>query len=147
MKYLFHISIFVLLAVSAKAQLFTVPEMVKQVFTKQYPNAKDVKWSGGLDNHTVRFTLSGKQLKTSYTPKGDWVVTETPVKMEELPEVVQNGFKNCRYKDLPVIEIISAEKPRAVANEYKIILQKSKITKKILVFDAKGRLYEEFTGL
>lgn len=38
-------------------------------------------------------------------------------------------------------------KPRAVANEYKIIVQKSVINKRVLVFDAKGRLYEELHTL
>ena len=128
-------------------QLFPVPDLVKQAFDKQYSDATDLKWSGGLDNHTVRFTLGDKKLKASYTPKGDWNWTETQVTMEQLPKVVQDGFKDCKYKDWPVKDIVGIEKPRAVANEYKIIVQKSMITKKILVFDAKGRLYEELTGL
>ena len=147
MKWLLFISALFLLSSAANAQLFSVPELVKQTFNKQYPDAKELKWSGGLDNHTVRFTLNGKMLKASYTPKGDWNWTETQVSLEQLPVVVQNGFKNSRYKDWPVKEIVSIEKPRAVANEYKIIVQKSKVTKKTLVFDAKGRLYEELIGL
>ncbi len=147
MKYLFLISTCFLFSFTVHAQLFTVPELVKQNFSKQYPEAKDTKWSDGLDNHTVRFTLGDKKLKTSYTPKGDWNWTETQVTMEQLPKVVQDGFKDSKYKEWPVKDIVAIEKPRAVANEYKIIVQKSMITKKILVFDAKGRLYEELTGL
>jgi hypothetical protein len=147
MKYLLLISTCFLFSITVHAQLFTVPELVKQNFNKQYPDAKDLKWSDGLDNHTVRFTLNDKKLKASYTPKGDWNWTETQVTMEQLPKVVQDGFKDSKYKEWLVKDIVAIEKPRAVANEYKIIVQKSMITKKILVFDAKGRLYEELTGL
>ena len=147
MKYLFFISVFFVISFTVNAQLFSLPEMVKQNFNKQYPDAKDIKWSDGIDNHTVRFTLNDKKLKASYAPKGDWVSTEIQVTMDQLPKVVQDGFKNSRYKEWPVKEIIAVEKPRAVANEYKIIVQKSMISKKILVFDAKGRLYEELIGL
>ena len=147
MKFVSIIITCFLFTFSVNAQLFPVPEMVKQTFNKQYPDAKDLKWSDGLDNHVVRFTLGDKKLKASYAPKGDWVWTETQVTMEQLPKVVQDGFKDCKYKDWPVKEIVSVEKPRADANEYKIVVQKSIINKKILVFDAKGRLYEELIGL
>ena len=147
MKYLFIIAAFFLVAATTNAQLFAVPEIVKQTFAKQYPDAKDAKWSDGLDNHTVRFTLGSKILKASYAPKGDWVWTETKVELTELPKVVQDGFNKSNYKDWPVKETVTVIKPRAEANEYKIVVQKSALKKKILVFDAKGRLYEELFGL
>ena len=147
MKHLFIISTFFLFSVVAKAQLFSVPEIVKQTFNKQYPDAKDANWSGGLDNHTVRFTLADKKMKASYTPKGDWVLTETKVELTQLPKIIQDGFKNSKYKEWTVKETVSVVKPRAEANEYKIVVQKSALNKKILVFDAKGRLYEELIGL
>jgi len=147
MKHLFIIITYLVFSGSAKAQLFPVPEIVKQTFTKQYPDAKDAKWRDGLDNHTVRFTLGNKILKASYAPKGDWAWTEKKVEMAELPKVVQDGFNNSNYKDWPVKETVSVTKPRAEANEYKIVVQKSALKKKILVFDAKGRLYQELFGL
>ena len=149
MKYVFSL-LFVLVSVSISTiaqQLFSVPDIVKQSFDKQYPDAKDLKWSGGLDNHIVRFTLGEKKLKTVYTPKGDWVSTEEQVKMETLPEVVQQGFKDSKYKDWAVKDVMTVTKPRAEANEYYIIVQKSALNKKKLVFDAKGRLYEELLSL
>lgn len=147
MKHLFIITTFLVFSASTKAQLFSVPEIVKQTFPKQYPDAKEAKWSDGLNNHTVRFTLGDKSLKASYASKGDWVWTETKVEVAQLPKVVQDGFKNSNYKDWPVKETISVTKPRTEANEYKIVVQKSALKKRILVFDAKGRLYEELFGL
>ncbi|MFT3844761.1 MAG: PepSY-like domain-containing protein [Lacibacter sp.] len=147
MRILFFIT---LLAVSYSVtaqQLFPVPDLVKQAFDKQYPEAKDLKWTGGLDNHTVKFSMNEKQMKAVYTKDGIWVSTEVQSKMEELPKVVQEGFSSCKYKDWPVKEVIEVTKPRIEAVEYKIIVQKSMITKKLLVFDAKGRLYEELLSL
>lgn len=149
MKYVFSL-LFVLVSVSISTkaqQLFSVPDIVKQSFDKQYPDAKDLKWSGGLDNHIVRFTSGEKKLKAVYTPKGDWVSTEEQVKMETLPEVVQQGFKDSKYKEWAVKDVVTVTKPRTEANEYYIIVQKSALNKKKLVFDAKGRLYEELLSL
>lgn len=143
MRYLFLAFCFMLTHSAVSAQIIPVPELVKEVFSKQYPDAKEVKWTGGLDNFTAKFTTGNKQLKASYGPKADWVWTETQIQMEELPAVVKEGFKNSKYKDWTVKEIVSVEKPRVVANEYKIVVQKSMINKRLLVFDAKGRLYDE----
>ena len=143
MKYVFSLMILVITirsSVSAQ-QIFSVPDIVKQSFDKQYPEAQDLKWSGGIDNHTVRFTLGERKLKANYTPKGDWVSTEEQVKLETLPEVVQQGFKNSKYKDWTLKDVLTVTKPRIEANEYYIIVQKSVLNKKKLVFDAKGRLY------
>ncbi len=147
MRYLIF-SLFLFLSVSLKAQqIFSVPDLVKQAFDRQYPDANNLKWSGGLDNHTVRFTLNDKQMKAVYTKDGIWVSTEKQMKMEELPTVVQEGFANCKYKDWTVKDILEVTKPRIEANEYKIVVQKSVLNKKLLVFDAKGRLYEELISL
>ena len=91
MKFVFSFVLSVLLlSFSAQAQqLFSVPDIVKQTFDKQYPDAQDLKWTNGLDNHSVRFTLGERKLKASYAPKGDWITTEEQVKMETLPEVVK----------------------------------------------------------
>ncbi|MBP6686819.1 MAG: PepSY-like domain-containing protein [Lacibacter sp.] len=149
MKYIFSLVFLVMFTGTAlnAQQVFPVPDLVKQSFDQQYPDATDLKWSGGLDNHIVRFTLGERKLKANYTPKGDWVSTEERVKLETLPEVVQKGFQNTKYKDWAVKDIITVTKPRAVANEYFIIVQKSALNKKKLVFDAKGRLYEELISL
>lgn len=121
--------------------------MVKQVFDKQYPEAKEVDWKGGLDNHSVTFKLNSKKYKALYTKDGSWVSTETDVVFENLPKSVQLSFGASNYKAWTVKECFEIIKPRTEANEYKIHVQKSSINKKILLFDAKGRLYEEFRSL
>lgn len=145
-----HFSILLLFSVSflcSHAQLMSVSDDVKKTFDLQYPNAKEVDWTAGLDNDVVYFRLDDKKFKASYTKKGSWNWTETKVVMDSLPKQVQEGFKDCKYKDWPVKECFEIIKPRSVANEYKIIVQKSIINKRVLVFDAKGRLYEELHTL
>lgn len=148
MKKLLILSSFLFLfSFVTSAQLFAVPELVKQTFDKQYPTAQDPKWSGGIDNHAVQFTLDGKKRKANYTPKAVWVSTEESVVVDSLPTTVQENFKKSKYKDWAVKDAIIISKARADATEYRIIVQKSMLNKKILVFDAKGRLYEELIGL
>lgn len=146
MKFIFIFFCF-LFSITANAQLIKVSDMVKQVFDKQYPEAKEVDWKGGLDNHSVTFKLNSKKYKALYTKDGSWVSTETDVVFENLPKSVQLSFGASNYKAWTVKECFEIIKPRAEANEYKIHVQKSSINKKILLFDAKGRLYEEFRSL
>lgn len=139
-------SLFLLLNYSSKAQIFKVPDLVKQVFDRQYPDAKEVDWNGGIDNHIVVFKLNEKKFKASYTGSGSWNFTESKVLFDSLPKSVQQNFKDSKYKEWTVKDCIEIIKPRAEANEYKIIVQKSALNKKVLIFDAKGRLYEELTS-
>lgn len=148
MKHLLFLSTFLFLStIVANAQLFQVPELVKQTFDKQFPAAKDAKWSGGIDNHAVQFTLGDKKLKANYTPKAEWVSTEEKVPINSLPLTVQDNFKKSKYKDWVLKDAIIVSKPRKEANEYRITVQKSMLNKKLLVFDAKGRLQEELLAL
>ena len=148
MKSLFILSIFLFTAaIVSNAQLFQVPDLVKQTFERQFPAAKDAKWSGGIDNHAVQFTLGERNLKANYTPKADWVSTEEKVPIDSLPVTVQDNFKKSKYKDWAVKDAIIISKPRTEANEYRITVQKSMLNKKLLVFDAKGRLQEELLAL
>jgi Putative beta-lactamase-inhibitor-like, PepSY-like len=139
----FILSLLLIASIGSRAQIFKVPDLVKQSFDKQYPAAKEVDWNGGVDNHTVQFKLDDKKYKASYTPSGSWNYTETKVAIDSLPKSVQLSFGSSNYKTWTVKECIEVIKPRAEANEYKIIVQKSAINKRVLLFDAKGRLYEE----
>jgi hypothetical protein len=132
---------------AATAQLIKVPDLVKHSFDQQYPAAKQVDWKGGLDNHTVVFVMNEQKFKASYTSKGDWNYTETTIVLDSVPKQVLESFNQSKYKEWPVKEVITVQKPRAVANEYKIVVQKSKLSRRVLLFDAKGRLYEELMGL
>ena len=146
MKY-FILFLFLIFAYSSNAQLFKVPDLVKQMFDKQYPDAKEVDWKGGVDNHTVEFKLNEKQYKASYTKDGSWNYTETKVPQDSLPKSAQLSFGSSRYSTWTVKECVEVVKPRVEANEYKILVQKSALQKKWLLFDAKGRLYEELPAL
>jgi hypothetical protein len=122
-------------------------DVVKKTFDLQYPNAEEVDWRAGLDNDIVQYKLGNKKYKASYTKKGSWNWTETKVVIDSLPKQVQEGFRDCKYKDWKVKVCFEVIKPKYNANEYKIIVQKSIINKRLLVFDAKGRLYEELHTL
>jgi hypothetical protein len=143
----FILFLFLIFAYSSNAQLFKVPDLVKQVFDKQYPDAREVDWKGGVDNSIVTFKLNEKQYKASYTKDGSWNYTETSISFDHLPKTVKLSFGNSKYSTWSVKDCIEVVKPRAEANEYKIIVQKSSINKRVLVFDARGRLYEELRSL
>ena len=104
-------------------------------------------WNGGIDSHIVSFKLNNKKYRASYTKTGSWNWTETKVLLDSVPARIRDGFQASKYKEWTVKDCIEIVKPLAEANEYKIIVQKSALNKKALMFDAKGRLYEELISL
>jgi hypothetical protein len=142
------VSVFMLLIFTfiANAQINPAPQVVKDAFAKQYPDAQNVKWGDGLDGFSVRFTINDKKMKASYTGKSDWNWTETQITQADLPQAVQDAFKNSAYKDWPVKEVRLVDKPKNDA-VYHIIVKKSIISKKILVYSKAGKLLEEIADI
>ena len=95
MKYLFFLSIFLFTAaIVSNAQLFQVPDLVKQTFERQFPAAKDAKWSGGIDNHSVQFSLGDKKLKANaLLPK---LESGMVPKMEACLRAIEGGIPTVR---------------------------------------------------
>ena len=54
------------------AQITSIPELAKENFFKQYPDAKNVQWQNDVVNVNVRFEQDSNSLNAEYNNKGTW---------------------------------------------------------------------------
>ncbi|MBS1934083.1 MAG: PepSY-like domain-containing protein [Bacteroidetes bacterium] len=75
------------------------PNAVTASFTKQFPNASNVKW--GKENakeYEANFKLNGISMSANYDLNGGWKETETEIAVTDLPLVVSKSIKT-KYPD------------------------------------------------
>lgn len=118
----------------------TVPEVVKQIFTKQYPSVKKVKW--GIEKpgeYEAEFDFNKAEMSTVYDEKGILLETETEIKESDLPQAI----KSTLAKDFAGYKIKEYEKNEAkgiVTYEMEAKKDKKKFE---LVFDSNSKLLKQ----
>ena len=97
----------------AKAQKDDIPAAVLANLKAKYPAAEDLEWEiDRNDNFEAQFEIKGEKVRADFKPDGTWIETEESVKWDELPEAVQDAFKEEYDKD-DIVELehtVSAEK-------------------------------------
>ena len=102
-----------------------VPTAVKQAFAKNFPSAKEVKWS--KENATefeAEFKAGATEKSANFDQKGNWVVTETEMKKSDLPQAVQASVTK-EFAGFKMEEIEKVEKPDNIVL-YEMELEKNK---------------------
>jgi hypothetical protein len=85
----------------------TVPAAVQDAFSKQFPNAGNVKWSMESENeYEAEYELDKNNQASNYDVSGKWLVTETEISKSNLPDSV----KSTLTKEFEGYKIIKAEK-------------------------------------
>jgi hypothetical protein len=73
------------------------PVAVRDAFSKQFSDAKNVKW--GRENakeYEANFKLNGVNMSANYDLQGNWKETETEIAINDLPEAVVKSI-NAKY--------------------------------------------------
>lgn len=138
---LFSLSLFVF-AAFAFAQGDNVPQVVKETFSHQYPDAANVHYQDNPFTVWVDFTVNGELMKASYTKKGVWKSSEKEWSYEKLPDVVKDGFKKSKYADREIEETKIIYKPGNI-QRYRIKARKNDLQKRYLYFSEKGQLVDD----
>lgn len=100
----FFLSIFLFFMANTWAQ--DVPAVVTEAFQAKYPDAKKVEWDSGEDEYEVTFKLKGKKMEAEFDARGNWLETETEIKVKDLPEAVTKAIAD----QFPDAEIGEAER-------------------------------------
>ena len=132
----------ILLSVFSFAQVREIPESVKETFTKQYPQAENVKYEDNLVSVQVHFQQNSEHFKASYTNKGRWKETEKDWSFDKLPEAVKDGFQKSKYADWKVTDTKIIYRPGG-SDRYRIKAEKNDVQKKNLSFNENGRLVDD----
>jgi len=127
---------------ASNAQFRKIPAEVTDAFKAKYNNASGVSWKDKLSSFEANFKVGEKEMKASYSSKGEWLKTETKHTYNSLPAEVKDGFKKSKYADLSVIEVTLIEE-KDEAPQYKVVVKKNEYNKRNLVFSKTGQLLSD----
>jgi hypothetical protein len=100
-----------------------IPENVRLAFSNKFPDVKKVKWSKENANEFEgEYKINGIEKSSNFDKDGQWLVTETEIKSEQLPVAVMAVIK----KDFSDFKIEEAEKAETASNQlfYEVTLEK-----------------------
>ncbi|MEJ7646514.1 MAG: PepSY-like domain-containing protein [Chryseolinea sp.] len=103
-----------------------VPDAIHSNFVKKFPHAKSVAWSmEGEDEYEAEFTNAGVEQSSNFNKNGKWLVTETAIKVSQLPSAIQSSIDS-EYNEFKIKE---AEKVEDAANQifYEVELEKREL--------------------
>ena len=122
---------FVSLAEAQKLPLSKVPVAVKNKFSGQHPEVKDVNWEKEKSAYEAVFKLNGRKMSENYAASGNLLESEKGLAITELPKSVLD-FLAIHHKGLKVKEAAKITKANGQ------IQYEAEIGGKDFLFDEKG---------
>lgn len=126
----------------AGAQIRKIPAEVTNAFSEKYADAKNVEWKDKLSYFASSFEWKGDKYEAHFNKKGEWLNTEKELQVSDLPSVVKDGFDKSKYTDWETKSVYRIDLPEDQVN-YRVHVAKSSVQKKILLFNAEGKLLKD----
>jgi hypothetical protein len=131
---------------SAYAQFRSIPGIVTDSFKVRYPGAKSVNWEDKVSSFQATFMVDTSKYVAHYTSKGEWQGAQKKIAFSSLPVEVTDGLAKSKYADWPVNTVTQRYLPGDVV-QYSILVVKSSLSKKTLLFSSKGQLLKDSSTL
>ena len=128
------------------AQVTSIPDLAKENFFKQYPDAKNVQWQNDVVNVNARFEQDSNSLNAEYNNKGIWKWTLKDWTFDKLTTDIKEGFSKSKYASRQLLEVKMLYLPGYVI-QYRLKVEKNDIEKKFLFFNTDGRLVRTTVAL
>jgi hypothetical protein len=122
-------------------RLSQVPDGVMATFQSLYPQAEYVEWEKKKDYYVADFFLGGTDLQVWINKSGAWSMTESDVRLANLPEAVQNAFKSSQYADWHIEDLDEYE--RTDRTFYLIEIEKKGQRDRKLFYAEDGKLLKD----
>ncbi len=113
-----------------------VPAAVKESFTKQFPEIKNVKWELENGQYEASFKRDNHDESAMFNKSGTFTESEVDIKVSELPSAVTPYIKE-HYKGIPVKEASKITKANGEVN------YEAAIKGKDVIFDSNGKFIKE----
>lgn len=126
----------------AQAQLRKIPAEVTDAFKYKYRNAESVEWKDKLTHYLVAFQLKGESYEATFRNDGTWVLSQKVIGRDDLPKSVEEGLEKSKYADWEVEDVYQLIYPDD-RSEYRLLVKKSDLNKRDLVFAESGRLLKD----
>jgi hypothetical protein len=112
-------------------QQSTTPQVVKDAFNKQFPEAEEVKWNKEGEDFEASFEKKEKDMSAVIDTKGNVLETEVGIEITDLPQAIQDYLaKNYAGK-----EIKEAAK---IVDAKGTLTYEAEIEKSDVLFDSNG---------
>ena len=86
---------------------------VLQAFSAKYPNAKRTEWESKYGYKKAEFHIGSQELEAWFDAQGNWLLTETDISYNALPQAVKDAFKAGQYAAWKVDDVDMLERPDA----------------------------------
>ncbi|MEY2830364.1 MAG: hypothetical protein RIQ33_2222 [Bacteroidota bacterium] len=108
-----------------------VPKEVKARFSEMFPNSYVTQWEEEFGNYEAEFKLNKIGNSALFSPAGQWLQTETDIKIEVLPMAVFEYIS----KNIAGKKIAEAAK---ILDAKGVVTYEAEIAGEDYIFDAKG---------
>lgn len=133
---------FCFFAAPTQAQIRKIPSAVTDSFKEKYPDANGVEWRDKVSVFSAVFSRDGVSYEAKYNSKGEWLNTESELAVDDLPSDVREGFEKSKYADWEIEKIHKIQLPGDKV-QYRVLVGKTDIQKKNLVYSSQGRLLKD----
>lgn len=131
---------------AAFAQLRSIPAAVTEAFKNKYPDAEKVEWHDKITVFMASFKRDSIEFDARFNSKGEWQSTEHEIALEDVPAAVTDGFHKSKFADWTLDKAVLIELPGNTF-QYRLLVEKSDIQKKNLLFNTDGRLLKDSVTL
>ena len=116
-----------------KTAVDNVPPPVVTAFKTDYPAAEKVQWELDEENYEVGFVLSKQEKSAHYTAGAQWLRTETPVRVLDVPKAVKKAASKS-FKGYSIVEPVKVETEKGT--HYRMELTKDDLTFEVTITEA-----------
>ena len=124
------------------AQVRSVPATVTEAFKSKYPGASNVEWKDKLSGFTASFDNNGGHYEARFNNKAKWQYTEEKISDSALPAPVKDGYNKSKWAEWKIEGVTKIELPGDKV-QYRVLVVKSDLQKKNLLFNSEGRLLKD----
>jgi hypothetical protein len=127
-----------------QAQFRSLPGAVTDSFKTRYPQAKNVSWSDKVSAFQAVFTEGADRVTARFSKDGQWQGASKHIPKDALPSVVKDGLSKSKYAGAEwEIRTVTVKYLPGSVTQYQVLVQKSDIQKKNLLFSSDGQLLED----
>ena len=84
---------------------------IVKAFTSQYPKAKKIEWEQKKGYYVAEFNFNNVETESWYDSNGNWVMTESNIKYNSLPQAIRDHFEKSIYNNWKKEDIDKIERP------------------------------------
>ena len=88
-----------------------VPQAVPTSFTAKYPQASVKKWEMNNGQYLAVFTTDKQHSSASFSKDGNWLSTQTDVRISKLPADIRYSLRNSRYASYTIDDVKDVQMP------------------------------------